>query len=198
MTHIRAELRQLWRSWIWRGAALVVLGLAAMAWPERFVGSAMLAVGVVAILFGAYEISIAVTIRGRATGWWLAGAHGTAVLLFGVMTVVAPMLSLRASLAVIAAWLLIYAGVALGGAITAWRMRAARWTLLMWAAVDVALAVTALLTPEGAIFALIFGAAYAVLFGVWQIASGLWLRQTIRRTAAEPETEAPLAAPSRL
>ena len=177
MTTIRKELRRLQHAFVWSGVAMFALGLAAVIWPEDILILAMIAVGVVATLVGLYELTIALSIVRRAPAWGLILIHGATVLLFGALTAGAPGLRLRLALTLIAGWMLLYAWLAATVAILIWNTRSARWALLIWAAIDVVLALVSVFYPEATIFALLyFGAAYAAAFGAWQLAAGLWIR----------------------
>jgi uncharacterized membrane protein HdeD (DUF308 family) len=181
MTSMNKELGHLSHTLVWRGAAMLALGLAATIWPEQILILAMLAVGIISAVFGIYEISIALAIRGRTPRWWLVLAHGVASFAFGGLSVGAPGVSLRVALVVIAAWFLVYAVVAYRTAVVVWPIRAARWSLLAWGIFDAGLGILSLVYPAATIFALLFfGAVYAALFGAWQMAAGLWLRRTLR------------------
>jgi uncharacterized membrane protein HdeD (DUF308 family) len=181
MTSINKELGHLSATLVWRGTAMLALGLAAVVWPEQILILAMLAVGIIATVFGIYEMSIAFAIRRRTRRWWLVLAHGAASVAFGGLSVGAPGVSLRVALIVIATWFLVYAAVAYGSAVVVWPMRTARWALLAWGVFDAVLGILALVYPTATIFALLFfGAVYAALFGAWQVAAGLWLRRTLR------------------
>jgi uncharacterized membrane protein HdeD (DUF308 family) len=180
MTSINKELGHLSATLVWRGAGTLALGLAAVTWPEQILILAMLAVGIIATVFGLYEMSIAFAIRRRTRRWWLVLAHGAASIAFGGLSVGTPGVSLRVALIVIATWFLVYAAVAFGSAVVVWPMRAVRWALLAWGVFDAIVAILALVYPAATIFALLFfGAVYAALFGAWQIAAGLWLRRTL-------------------
>ena len=160
---------------------MLVLGLGALIWPEDVLIFAMVSVGIIAALFGLYEITVAASIRRRTPAWTLILIHGAAVLLFGAMTVGAPGLSLRIALSFTAGWLLMYAALAVTVSILVWQVRAVRWVLIAWAGFDMVLALIAVVYPEATIFALLyFGAAFAAAFGAWQIGAGLWLRYALR------------------
>jgi uncharacterized membrane protein HdeD (DUF308 family) len=181
MITARQELRRLWHTLVGRGALMLVLGLGAVIWPEDVLIAAMILVGVIATLFGLYEITIALSIRTKTSGWTLILLHGLTVLSFGALTLGGPGLTLRVALAVTSAWMLAYAALAITAGILFWQLRAMRWALLAWAAFDVVLAFVSVLFPEATIFALLyFGAVYAAAFGAWQIVAGLWLRRTIK------------------
>jgi uncharacterized membrane protein HdeD (DUF308 family) len=160
---------------------MLVLGLGAVIWPEDVLIAAMIFVGMIATLFGLYEITIALSIRTKTSGWTLILLHGLTALSFGGLTLGAPGLTLRVAMAVIAAWMLVYAALAITTATLVWHVPAMRRVLLSWAGFDVVLAFVAVLFPQATIFALLyFGAVYAAAFGAWQILLGLWLRRTIR------------------
>ena len=181
MTTIRQELRRLWHTLLGRGVVMFVLGLGAVLWPEDVLIAAMISVGVLTTLFGLYEITIALPLRKKTAGWMLVLVHGSAVLLFGVLTAAAPGLTLRIALAIIAGWMLAYAALAIATAILVWQARGVRSILLGWAALDVIVAFVTVLYPEATIFSLLyFGAVYAAVFGAWQIFVGLWLRRALK------------------
>jgi len=178
---MNTELGRLSQTLVWRGLAMLAFGLAAVVWPEQILILAMLAVGIVATVFGLYEISIAFAIRRHAPRWWLVLGHGVASLAFGGLSVGAPGVSLRVALIVIATWFVVYAGISYGAAVALWPIRGVRLALITWALFDVALAILAVAYPAATIFALLFfGAVYAAVFGAWQFAAGLWLRRTLR------------------
>lgn len=181
MTSMTKEFGHLSQTLVWRGAAMLALGLAAVVWPEQILILAMLIVGIVATVFGLYEISIAFAIRRRAPRWWLVLVHGVTSIAFGGLSVGSPSVSLRVALIVIAIWFLVYAGLAFSAAILIRSFPFIRRALLTWGFVDVGLAIVTLLFPAMTIFAVLFGGAvYAALFGAWQLAAGLWLRRAVR------------------
>lgn len=182
MTSMTKELRRLAHSLLLRGAAMLALGLSAIIWPEPVLIAAMFTVGVIAALFGLYEVSIAIAIRRRTARWWIVLAHGAATFMFGLLSVGGPGLSLPLALLVIAGWFMLYALIALTSAMMAPPTSALRRTLIAWGCLDAGLAVLTLAYPAATIFALLFfGAVYAALFGAWQLAEGLWLRKQLQR-----------------
>lgn len=187
MLSMTKEIKRLSRTLIGRGAAMLLLGLAAVLWPEPVLVAAMLSVGIIASVFGLYEMSIAFALRPHTPRWRLALLHGAAALAFGILTLSAPAISLGVALGVIALWLLLYAGIAWRGALIVWPLRAVRWTLLAWSVLNIVLAIVAVAYPAATILALLFfGAAYATLLGAWQVAAGLWLRGRARETRPLP------------
>lgn len=178
MIMARSEYQRLWHTLVVRGSLMVALGVVAMLWPEPVLVDALLAVGLLASLLGIYEASIGATLPRGTPGRTVVTLHGLVTLAFGLMTVGAPPVSLALGLAVVTGWLLLYAGVAFGAAVISklsWLVRA---MLATCGFVNVVLALMVALYPDRTIFILLFfGAAYAALFGAWQVAVGLWLRR---------------------
>ena len=187
MGTIQRDAQRLSRTLIWRGALMFLLGACAVVWPKEVLIVAMIAVALIATLFGLYEIYVAVTLRRSTPRWWLVLLHGLASLAFASLTVGAPAQSIRLWLAVIAAWLLLYGGAALCAAALVDTLRPFRRALIAWGCIDVLIAIFAVLYPNATIMGLLyFGAAYAALFGGWQLALGLWLRGSVERFAPHP------------
>ena len=192
MTTMRKELGRLSDSLLWRGVAFTMLGVAALIWPEPILIGALLTVGLLATLLGLYEMTIAASIRRRTSRWWLVLAHGVLSLGFGLLTVGASAVSFRFALAVVMLWLIAYAGVAWSAAVILRPGRRIRAALFTWGGINVLLAVVVAIYPAATIFSfLFFGAVYAAMFGVWQIAAGVSLRRTLaglhnRAGLAEP------------
>jgi uncharacterized membrane protein HdeD (DUF308 family) len=192
MTTMRKELGRLSDTLLWRGVAFTMLGVAALIWPEPILVGALLTVGLLAALLGLYEMSIAASIRRRTSRWWLVLAHGVLSVGFGLLTVGASALSFRMGLAIVMAWLIAYAGVAWSAAVIMRPARKIRVALFAWGGIDILLAVVVAVYPAATIFSfLFFGAVYAAMFGIWQIATGVCLRRTLaglhkRAGLAEP------------
>jgi uncharacterized membrane protein HdeD (DUF308 family) len=180
MSMTQNEFRHIWHTLALRGGAMLVLGLAAVIWPEQILVGALIVVGVVATLSGVYEWSIAAALRRYTVHWRVAFVDGLASVLFGGLTMGVARLSHFAALALTTGWLILYTGLAWHTSTVIWPRRVARWSLLLFGAANVVLAILAAY-PEGTVFALLFfGAAYAAFYGAWQLAIGLWLRHWLR------------------
>jgi len=155
---------------------MLLLGMGAVIWPEQVLVAALILVGAIATLSGIYELSIAVALRPRTQYWRVALLDGVASILFGALTMGVARLPLFVAIAVTTAWMLLYAGFAWHTSTVIWPRRVARVSLLAWGGINIVLAILAAY-PEGTVFSLLFfGAAYAALFGAWQLGIALWLR----------------------
>ena len=180
MSMTQSEFRRIWHTLAARGAAMLILGLVAVIWPEPLLVGALIAVGVLAALSGIYELAIAAALRRHTIHWRVAMLDGVASLLFGALTMGVARLSHFAALAVTTGWLILYAGFAWRTSTVVWPRRVARVSLITFGGVNILLAILAAY-PEGTVFALLFfGAAYAAFYGAWQLAIGLWLRHWLR------------------
>ena len=176
MSLTQHELRHVRRALAIRGFLMFVLGLGAVIWPEQVLVGALILVGVIATLSGIYELSVAAALRAHTIHWRVALLDGVASLLFGALTMGVSRLSHFAALALTTGWLILIAGFAWHTSTLVRPRRVARMSLIAWGAVNVVLAILAAY-PEGTVFALLFfGAAYAALYGAWQLAIALWLR----------------------
>jgi len=176
MTTMRKELQRLSETLVWRGVAMLALGVGALLWPEPLMIAALLTVGLIAALLGLYEMAIAAVLRRFTRYWYVVLVHGLTSLAFGLLTVGSSALPLRVALAIIVAWLLVYAGVMSRVATVMWPMRTVPWALIAWGTVDLLVTVAIALSPAMTIFGFLFlGALYAAVFGAWQLALGWWL-----------------------
>jgi len=184
MTPTTREMRRLSHTILWRGAVLVALGIGAVLWSEAYLIAAMLAAGLVCTLSGLYEISIAISMRRQTTRWWLILADGLAFIVFGMLSVGTPAVMLRLALMAVTGWFLFYAGIAWSTAALFWSITRIRWPLIAWGCLNVGLGMLAVLYPAATILMLLFfGAVYAAMFGIWEMAVGLWLRRHLRSHA---------------
>lgn len=180
MSMTQREFRRIWHTLAMRGAAMLVLGLGAVLWPEQILVGGLILVGVLAALSGIYELTIAAALQQHTVHWRVALLDGIASLLFGALTMGVARLPHFAALAVTTGWLILYAGFAWHTSAVVWPRRGARLSLLAFGAINILLAILAAY-PEGTVFALLFfGAAYAAFYGAWQLAIGLWLRHWLR------------------
>lgn len=181
MIRVAVEMRRLSHSLMTRGTIIFVLGLSAIIWPEECLVPALMGVGIVAVLFGLFEVAIAAAIRRRAAQWWLVFTHGLAAVAFGFLTVGTATPKLEIALVFVAAWLASYAAIAWRAATLSGAFPGAARALSVCASVDALLAIIVLSYGATTIFALLyFGAVYAAAFGAWQMAVGFGLDRLLR------------------
>ena|SRR3569833_1499936 len=177
---MRSEIFALSNVLLLRGAALIVLGGVAIAWPEQTLVPALIAGSLIATLTGLYEITIGVALRGTR-GAAVVLSHGVLAIVFGLLTAGVTALSWPTPVSVVIAWLLVYTWLCFGAA-AVWHPFGPTKALIACGVFNVGLAIVVNLYPYGTVFALLyFGAMYAASLGAWHFGAGLWLRRWLER-----------------
>ena len=164
-------------SLFWRGGLIAACAAVAVRWPAEGLVIAAIAVGVIAIAFGALDVATALH-RHRALSWWWALLlHGVLCVAFGVISLGAMALSRETMSMLFAGWLALAGVVALAVGLVA---RGRGTASIVGIAVFVASAAGNLivLTDQrvSALQLLYAGAAYAALLGFTEVGLGRWLR----------------------
>ena len=165
-----------------KGAFMAALGLVALLWSTTTLVNAMMFASLLLAVAGLYEIVLGVQYRRHSRGWLVPVGDGLASLGLAALSVTLTAIPLSGTMVLSAIWLGGY-GVALAAlALAVWPMTRTRRVLLAVAAVDLLLAgMTA--SDAYTIFTVLYaGAAYAILFGAFQVTAGWWIR-----TIAVPE-----------
>ena len=177
---MRSEFIALSNVLIFRGTVQLLLGAAAVAWPETALIPALLGVAFTATLTGLYEFTVGVNLRGLR-GWALVLSDGLLAVLFGLLTAGVTGLRWPTPVAVVIGWLLLYTWLCFGAART-WHAIGPTEGLVACGLFNVGLAIVVNLYPYGTVFALLFfGALYAAALGAWHLAAGVWLRRWLGR-----------------
>ena len=115
-----------------------------------------------------------------ARSWWMLALQGLVALLFGVLAVLWPGLTLLWLMALFAAYAIISGGAALYGAVKNRTMDRGWWLILLLGLVSVAAGVLAIFYPGLTALALVLlMGANALITGVLQIAVAIRLRKMV-------------------
>lgn len=172
-----------------KGALMLVGGAVALRWPDETLVMAMMFAGSLLALVAIYEILLSIHARRETRGWLLALADGSLALGLAVLTITLTAIPLRLTLLLSAGWLAATAVVAGVLALALWPMPRTRVALSPWAAVNVALAVMAVAYSADIFMLLYAGAAYAIVYGLFHLATASWMRRF-----GAPELTPPLQA----
>jgi uncharacterized membrane protein HdeD (DUF308 family) len=181
-----------------KGALMLAAGTLALIFPAETLLGAMLSTAVLLAATGAYEMLLALRTRVVMPAWFLSLADGAASVGLAVLSVSITAISFRTTMLLVALWLLLYSALAIGLALALWPMRRTRLALLGWAVLDFGLGALAAFDGRATIFTLLYvGAAYAIAFGVFQLAAAWWLRRfalprfapTLQSTWKTPHTD---------
>ena len=114
-----------------------------------------------------------------ARNWWLLLLRGVAAIVFGVLTMVWPGLSLGVLVTMYGAFALVDGVLALAAAIVG-AVPSSRWWLALTGLLGIAVGVVALAWPaETALALLAVMAGWAIVVGAAQIIGAIWLRKEI-------------------
>ncbi len=179
-----------WWMLVVRGAAGVVFGLLAIAWPGISLLTLVLLWGGYALVDGAAAIALAIRAgsKGRRWGWLLfEGIVGIAAAFFMAVN---PGLTAFALLMLIAAWAVLTGVAEIVAAIELRRHVRGEWRLLASGALSIAFgALTATFPGAGALTLVTVIAAYAIVFGGFQMTLGFRIR-----SLAAAEEQLPVGA----
>jgi len=116
-----------------------------------------------------------------ARSWWMLALQGIVALLFGVLALLLPGLTLLWLVAMFAAYALITGAIALYGAVKNRTMDKGWWLILLLGLVSVAAGVLAIFNPGLTALALVLlMGANALVTGALEIAVAIRLRKTVR------------------
>ncbi|HEX7786442.1 MAG TPA: HdeD family acid-resistance protein [Methylomirabilota bacterium] len=183
-------LETLARNWwavVLRGACAILFGLAAFAWPG-------ITLAVLILLYGAYALADGVlavisSVKARQGGFpWGLFLAGIAAIVAGILAFMWPGLTALALLYLIAAWAIVRGIFEIMAAVRLRKEIDNEWLLGLSGFVSIVLGVLLLAWPGMGVLALLWWiGAFAIVFGVFEIALGFRLkglrgRLTPRRT----------------
>ena len=183
-------LETLARNWwavVLRGACAILFGLATFAWPG-------ITLAVLILLYGAYALADGVlavisSVKARQGGFpWGLFLAGIAAIVAGILAIMWPGLTAQALLYLIAAWAIVRGIFEIMAAVRLRKEIDNEWLLGLSGFVSIVLGVLLLAWPGMGVLALLWWiGAFAIVFGVFEIALGFRLkglrgRLTPRRT----------------
>lgn len=168
------------RNWwmiLLRGLCAVVFGILAFIWPGITLASLVLVFGIYAIADGVSAIAVGFAGGAEGAPWWEMILVGVVSVVAGVLTFVWPGITAVALLAMIAAWSIVRGVLEIAAAI---RLRAVidnEWLLILSGACSILFGVLLVARPgAGALAVLWIIGSYAIFFGVLTIALAFKLR----------------------
>lgn len=179
-TALARSLAAQWSTLAIRGAAAVVFGLLAFAWPAITLKALVLLWGVYALLDGGIAF-----IGGLRTRVWSLLLIGVLGILAGIVTFRYPGLTALILLYVIAAWAIATGLVAIYIAISLRRELTNEWVLALAGVLSVVFGILLIVKPgAGALSVVFIIASYAILFGVLLLTLAFKLKGLPERVAS--------------
>ena len=174
-------MNQLARNW-WllgiRGALGIVLGVVAIFLPGVTLAALVILVGAFAFVDGIANLIAGVRERRQERRWWTLILKGIAGITVGIITLVLPLATALALLAIVATWAIISGALEITAAIRLRREIRGEWLLLLGGLLSVLLGIVLVLLPGTGLLALtwMFG-AYLLASGVLSLALAFRLRR---------------------
>lgn len=180
MAGISQEVSRFASTVVVKGTLMLSCGVVALVWQDETLVAAMMITGLLLAASGLCEMGIAVASRRETRGWPLALADGLACVGLAALTATITLLPFRATMVLAGLWLALYGGLVGALAFAFWPMARTRAALLAWATLDLLLAAMAIFFRDATIFTLLYvGAGYAIAFGLFQLAAGIWMRRVV-------------------
>jgi len=122
----------------------------------------------------------AVLLHAMAANWWMLALRGVAAVIFGVLALIWPGVTLFTLVILYGAFAFVDGILAIGSAISGGTDRSARWWLVIVGLAGIAAGLITLIWPLSvAVILLLFIAAWAIVTGVFQIIGAIRLRKEI-------------------
>lgn len=178
-------LEQLARNW-WmlavRGAAAIVFGLCAFAWPRLTLAVLVVLFGAYAVVEGALSIGTGIGTRKTYDRWWVLVLQGALGVAAGFIVFAMPRLTALTLVYVIAAWAIVTGVLQVIAAVRLHREIEHEWLLGLAGVASVVFGALLAARPGAGALALVWLiGGYAIAFGVLMIGVALELRNLPRR-----------------
>ncbi len=176
------------KAWIWsiaRGVIAIVFGILALFWPLATAVALAVLVGVFALVDGVIDIIDAIRYRG-SPGVGLRVFLGVVSLLFGLLVLLWPQISLGVLAVLVAIWAILIGALQIVANVSLRRQSGRSWIWgVIAGAIGVIFGVVVLIWPKAGIVTLIWLLGiWAIVFGIVLIVLGLQLRNVAQSTVA--------------
>ncbi len=176
------ELSRNWWALVLRGICGILFGLGAYAWPGLTLGVLVLFYGAYALVDGVFAVIAAVKGRTQGLPWWALLLEGLLGIVVGIITFVAPGITLVALLWVIGIWAIITGIFEIAAAVRLRKEMEGEWVLALSGVVSIIFGLIAFFRPGAGLLAVawLIG-TYAIIFGILLLALGMKLRSHAQR-----------------
>jgi uncharacterized membrane protein HdeD (DUF308 family) len=180
---LAAQIVERWWVLALRGAAGILLGIAAFAWPA-------LSLFVLVILFGAYLLvdGILALVAGAMARSWLLVLEGAASVIAGILALIWPGITALVLLFLIAAWAIVTGVAELVAAVRLRRIIRNEWLLVLIGVASILFGVLLVINPGAGLLTLIWLiGAYSLVFGILLVALAFRLR-SLKKNILRPSS----------
>ena len=185
---MRIILAKNWWSLLLRGIAAIVFAVITVAAPGITVRAIVLLFGAYALVDGILSIVGAIRAARSHERWGVLVLEGVAGIVAAAVTVVWPIVTTLALVAVVAAWALITGALEIVAAIKLRRLIANEWLLALSGVLSLILGILLIAMPfAGALALALWIGAYAFVFGCLLIALAFRLRKWMRNSMPDSD-----------
>ncbi len=188
-----AFLDQLGKSWGWialRGAAAVIFGVLAFAWPGKTVFVLVLFFGAYALVEGVSALAGAFRVRDRGRPMWTFVVIGLLGIAAGILTFLWPGITALALLTLIAMWAFFMGIFQIVAAVRLRKEIDHEWLLGLSGALSVIFGAVMLARPVEGLLAIVWViAAYSVVFGILLVVLAFRLKNRAAGSAMAPAAQ---------
>jgi uncharacterized membrane protein HdeD (DUF308 family) len=172
-----------WWALVLRGLAAMAFGILAFMWPHLTVTVLVFLWGAYALVDGLFAIAAGIKSYEKSKRWWVLLLEGLLSVAAGVLAFVIPGITALVLLLLIAAWAIVTGAFEIGAAIQLRKYITGEWLLALAGVASVLFGVALLINPNaGAIAVVWLIGAYAVLFGLLLVALGFRLKGLVSRS----------------
>jgi uncharacterized membrane protein HdeD (DUF308 family) len=160
-----------------RGIVAVIFGVMAFIWPHLTIATLVLLFGWYALIHGIFSMIAAIAYRPEAGNRWLLALEGVVGIWAGIVTLRSPTTTAVVLIFFVWIWAIATGILRIAEAIRLRKQISGEVWLVLSGVVTVAFGVMLMLRPVAGLIALAWViAAYALLFGLFEILLGLELR----------------------
>jgi uncharacterized membrane protein HdeD (DUF308 family) len=185
-----ALLEQLGKNWGWialRGAAAVIFGVLAFAWPGKTVLVLVLFFGAYALVEGIFALIAAFKVRDRGKPMWTFVAIGILGIAAGILTFLWPGITVLTLIVFIAVWAFFMGIFQIVAAVRLRKEIEHEWLLGLSGVLSVIFGVVMMARPVEGLFAVVWViAAYSIVFGILLIVLAFRLKNRAPGGALAP------------
>jgi uncharacterized membrane protein HdeD (DUF308 family) len=180
-----------WWALVLRGAAAILFGIVALAFPPSAVTVLVLLFGVYALVDGVFNLVAALRNRGGESHWGALLFEGIVGIVCGLVAFFWPGLTAVALTLLIGVWSLLTGALEIAAAVKLRKILEHEWLLGFSGVLSVVFGIILFVWPgAGMVVIAMWIGAYAIVFGALLVALGIKLRSWARSLQGETPTHA--------
>lgn len=178
-------LARWWWTFVVRGIAAIVFGILALAWPGLVIEVLIILFAAWAFVDGVAGIVSGIRTRDQDRSWWLEVLEGLVSMAAGVIAVALPRFATTALVIIIGAWAIVTGVLEIVLAVRLRRVITGEIWMALAGVASMLFGIILLLFPAAGALSLVWLiGAFAIAFGIFELALGWRLRGLLRPATA--------------